>query len=52
MNFNNFNEIELDNEMFKNMYNQNYKIFYMPTIKFDEFFYWEIDHIFDYEEDI
>ena len=36
MNFNNFNEIELDNEMFKNMYNQNYKIFYMPTIKFDE----------------
>ena len=32
----NFNEIELDNEMFKNMYNQNYKIFYMPTIKFDE----------------
>lgn len=43
MNFNNFNEIELDNhmnemnnEMIKNMYNQNYKIFYMPTIKFDE----------------
>ena len=36
MNFNNFNEIELDNEMFKNMYNQNYKIFYMSTIKFDE----------------
>ena len=36
MNFNNFNEIELDNETIKNMYNQNYKIFYMPTIKFDE----------------
>ena len=32
----NFNEIELDNETIKNMYNQNYKIFYMPTIKFDE----------------
>lgn len=30
------NEIELDNETIKNMYNQNYKIFYMPTIKFDE----------------
>lgn len=36
MNFNNFNEIELDNETIKNMYYQNYKIFYMPTIKFDE----------------
>lgn len=30
------NEIELDNDNFKNMYSQNYKIFYMPTIKFDE----------------
>lgn len=37
------NEIELDNHMnemnnetIKNMYNQNYKIFYMSTIKFDE----------------
>lgn len=36
MNFNNFNEIELNNEMFKNIFNQNYNIFYMPTIKFDE----------------
>lgn len=30
------NEIELDNDNLKNMYSQNYKIFYMPTIKFDE----------------
>lgn len=27
---------EMNNETIKNMYNQNYKIFYMPTIKFDE----------------